>query len=94
MLGEPGFKDFLPTAIAVLAVLGLMWLSLWLCTRAIKRLAQRMQERDQEHYEEIERWSQQLNLFVRRSIQVVAGVAALFLLLQGLGIRGVTLLTW
>ncbi|MBI1984449.1 MAG: mechanosensitive ion channel family protein [Acidobacteria bacterium] len=53
-----------------------------------------MQERDQEHYEEIERWSQQLNLFVRRSIEVVAGVAALFLLLQGLGIRGVTLLTW
>ncbi len=94
MLGDMAFKDFLPTVIAVAGVLLLMWVGLWLCTRAVKRLARRMQDKDKENFEEIERWSLQLIQFIRRSIQVVAGVAALFLVLQGLGIRGVTILTW
>lgn len=94
MLGDMAFKDFLPTVIAVAGVLLLMWVALWLCKRAVKRLARRMQDKDKENFEEIERWSQQLIQFIRRSIEVVAGVATLFLVLQGLGIRGVTILTW
>ncbi|HUU12269.1 MAG TPA: mechanosensitive ion channel family protein [Terriglobia bacterium] len=94
MLGDLAFKDFLPTAMAIAGVLLLMWLALWVCTRAVHRLARRMQDQDKEHFQEIERWSQQLIQFIRRSIEVVAGVAAVFLVLQGLGIRGVTILTW
>jgi len=94
MLGHLAFKDFLPTAIAIAGVLLLMWLVLWVCTRAVHRLTRRMQDQDKEHLEEIERWSQQLIQFIRRSIEVLAGVATLFLVLQGLGIRGVTILTW
>ena len=94
MLGVFSFKNFLPTAIAIAGVLLLMWLTLWVCTRAVDRLACRMKDKDKENLEEIERWSQQLIKFIRRSIQAVAGVAALFLVLQGLGIRGVSILTW
>jgi small-conductance mechanosensitive channel len=94
MLGVFSFKNFLPTAIAIAGILLLMWLTLWVCTRAVDRLARRMKDQDKENLEEIERWSQQLIKFIRRSIQAVAGVAALFLALQGLGIRGVTILTW
>jgi len=88
------WQELLPTVIAVAGVLALMWAALWLSTRAIRRLADRMEEEDREHLEEIEGWAQQLTKFIRRSIEVVSGIAALFILLRGLGIRGFPQLTW
>jgi small conductance mechanosensitive channel len=88
------WQELLPTVLAVAGVLALMWVALWLSTRAIRRLADRMEEEDREHFEEIERWARQLTTFIRRSIEVVAGIAALFILLRGLGIRGFPQLTW
>ena len=87
-------KELLPTIVAMTGVLALMWLSLWLATRAIRRMALRLEEDDREHLEEIERWAQQLTRFVRRSIEAVAGVAAVLILLRGLGLRGFRRLEW
>lgn len=87
-------NQLLPTVVAVVGVGVLMWVGLWLSTRAIRRLSQQMGEKDQERIEEIERWAAQLTSFVRHSILAVAGVAAVFILLQGLGIRGFPQLTW
>ena len=84
----------LPTLIAVGVVLGLMWLGLWLSTRAIRRLAHRMQEEDKERMEEIEPWAHQVIRFTRRTIEGVAGVAAIVIVLRGLGLRGFPKLTW
>ena len=87
-------KELLPTIVAMTGVLALMWFALWLATRAIRRMALRLEEEDREHLEEIERWAQQLTRFVRRSIEVVAGVAAVLILLRGLGLRGIRRLEW
>ncbi|MGH9804484.1 MAG: mechanosensitive ion channel family protein [Candidatus Acidiferrales bacterium] len=87
-------RELLPTSVAIVGVLALMWVALWLATRAIRRMAQRLEEEDREHMEEIERWARQLTRFVRRSIEAVAGVAALFILLRGLGLRGIRRLEW
>ena len=87
-------KELLPTIVAMTGVLALMWLALWLATRAIRRMALRLEEDDREHLEEIERWAQQLTRFVRRSIEAVAGVAAVLILLRGLGLRGIRRLEW
>lgn len=87
--------DLLPTIIAVAGVLVLMWVALWLVTRAIRRWASRMEEEeDQEHIEEIERWAQQLTRFLRHAIEAVAGLAAVFIILRGLGVRGLPEVTW
>ena len=87
-------KELLPTVVAIVGVFALMWVALWLATRAIRRLALRLEEEDREHIEEIESWAKQLTQFVRRSIEAVAGVAALFILLRSLGLRGIRRLEW
>ena len=86
--------ELLPTLIAVVGLAALMWVGLWLSTRAIRRLARGMAEKGQEQVEEIERWAGQLVRFVRRTIEAVAGVAAVIIILRGLGIRGFPQLTW
>ena len=87
-------KDFLPTLLAVVGVLVLMGVGLWLSTRFIRRLANRMEEKNKEHIEGIERWAKQLTGFIRHAVEIVAGVAALLIILSGLGIRGVPQLRW
>lgn len=87
-------QQYLPTIIALSGFLALMWIALWLSKRTIHRIAARMGEEDKEHLEDIERWAGQLTRFVRRTIGIVTGVAALFILLRGLGIRGVPQLSW
>ena len=86
-------REFLPTLIAVVGVLVLMGIGLWLTTRFIRRLADRMEEKDKEHIEEIERWAKQLTGFIRHAVEIVAGVAAVLIILRGLGI-GVPQLSW
>ena len=87
-------KELLPALVAFGGVLVLMWLGLWLATRAIRRMAVQLEEEDREHIEEIEHWAKQLTRFVRRSIEAVAGIAALFILLRSLGLRGIRRLEW
>jgi small conductance mechanosensitive channel len=87
-------SELLPTSLAIVAVLLVMWVALRLATRAVRRMAERLEEEDREHIEEIERWAQQLTRFVRRSIEAVAGVAAVFILLRSLGLRGIRRLDW
>lgn len=87
-------KGFLPTLLAVVGVLVLMGVGLWLSTRFIRRLANRMEEKNKEHIEGIERWAKQLTGFIRHAVEIVAGVAALLIILSGLGIRGVPQLRW
>jgi small conductance mechanosensitive channel len=87
-------KELLPSIILVAGILAAMWVALWLASRAIRRWADQIEEKDKERVEEVERWAKQLTQFVRRSIEVVAGVAALFIILRGLGVRGFPQLTW
>lgn len=94
MRGGLTIKELLPVAVALTAVLIVMWLVLRLSTGAIRRLAQRMEEEDKGHIEEIERWARQLTHFLRRSLEAVAAIAALLILLRGLGVRGFRRLEW
>lgn len=87
-------RELLPTVISVAGILVLMWVALRLSTHLIRRIASRMGEGDKEHIEEIAHWSKQLTRFVRRTIGIVAGVAAFLMILRGLGIRGFPQLTW
>lgn len=82
------------SAVAVAAVLLLVFTALWASKRAIRRMADRMEEKDREHIQEIERWAQDLTRFVRRAIWIAAGIAALFIILRGLGIEGIPRLSW
>ncbi|MFQ5662600.1 MAG: mechanosensitive ion channel family protein [Terriglobia bacterium] len=87
-------KGLLPTVIAVVGVLALLWVGLWLSSRAIRRLAEQMGEKDKEHIKEVERWAKQLIRFVRLTVGIVFVIAAVFIVLQTLGIRGLPALTW
>lgn len=88
------FKDLLPTVMTAGGVLLAMWVALWLVNRGIRRAAKRMGEEDREHLEEIERWAEQLTGFVRHSIQALAALVAVFVILRGLGIQGIPRLSW
>ncbi len=87
-------QDLLPSLVALVGALAMMYLLFWVAKRAIRKLADRMEEEDREHIEEIERWAKQLTQFVRRFVEFVAGVAAIFIILRGLGIRGFPELSW
>ena len=94
MLDNFSVQQHLPTILSVVGILVVMWVALWLSTRTIRRLADRMEEEDREHFEDIERWAKQLIRFIRHSIEVVAGVAAVFILLRGVGLQGIPQLSW
>jgi small-conductance mechanosensitive channel len=94
MFFQSTVQDLLPSLMTLVGVLVTMYLLFWVVKRAIRKLADRMEEEDREHAEEIERWADQLTQFVRRFIEFVAGVAAIFIVLRGLGIRGFPTLSW
>lgn len=94
MLDNFSVQQHLPTILSVVGILVVMWVALWLSTRTIRRLADHMEEEDKKHFEDIERWAKQLIRFVRHSIEVVAGVAAVFILLRGIGLQGIPQLSW
>lgn len=94
-----GFKlptagEMLPSLVALTGLLFVMWLVFFAIKRAIRRLADRMEEANREQFDEIEKWAGQLTRFVRHAIEFVAGVAAIFIILRGLGIRGFPELQW
>jgi small-conductance mechanosensitive channel len=87
-------QALLPVILAVGGLLVVTWVVLWVATRAIRRTANHMEAEDQEHIEEIEQWARQLTTFVRRSIEVLTAVVAVFVVLRALGVRGFPELTW
>jgi small conductance mechanosensitive channel len=87
-------KTLMPLLVAVVGVLVVLWAVFLLAKRAIRKLADRMKEDNRERFEEIERWAAQLTGFIRHFIEFVAGLAAVFILLRGLGVRGVPQITW
>ena len=88
------FQVYLPTIIMMVGTLVLAWVLLTFSKKAIRRMANRMEEDDREHIEDIERWAGQLTVFIRRSIELVAGIAAVFIILRGIGLQGVPQLSW
>jgi small conductance mechanosensitive channel len=88
------FKELLPTLISLLGLLALSWAVFWVVKRAIRRMASRLEEKDRENFEEIERWAEQLTTFLRRFIEVLSGAAAIFIVMRGLSIRGIPEITW
>jgi len=86
--------DHLPAILMVVGVATLMWVGLALSKRAIRRLADRMEDEDKEHIEDIERWAGQLASFVRHAIEAVAGVAAVIIIFRGVGFEGLPRLSW
>ena len=86
--------DHLPAILMVVGVAMLMWVGLALSKRAIRRLADRMEDDDREHIEDIERWAGQLTSFIRHAIEAVAGVAAVIIILRGVGFEGLPRLSW
>jgi small conductance mechanosensitive channel len=88
MLEGLTWEDMQMSAVAVAAILLLMFGGLWASKRAIRRLAERMEEKDQEQIQEIERWANELTRFIRRAIWIVASIAAVFIVLHGVGIEG------
>jgi small conductance mechanosensitive channel len=94
-----GFKlptagEMLPSLVALTGLLFVMWLIFLAVKRAIRKMADRMEEEHREQFEEIEKWANQLTRYVRHAIEFVAGVAAIFIILRGLGIRGFPELQW
>lgn len=88
------FQEYLPTIIMMLGTLVLTWALLTFSKKAIRRMANRMEEDDREHIEDIGRWADQLTSFIRHSIALVAGIAAVFILLRGIGLQGIPQLSW
>ncbi len=94
MFSSVTVQDLLPSLVTLVGALVVMYLLFWVIKRAIRKLADRMEAEDREHIEEIEQWANQLTRFVRLFIEFVAGVAAIFIILRGLGIRGFPELSW
>jgi len=91
---EITIRGLFPTLAAIGGIFALMWVVLWLSTRALERVARRMGDEDQIHLDEINHWAKQLIRFMRRIIEAIAGLAALALLLRGFGVRSVRRLDW
>ena len=87
-------RDFVPTLAALAGLLLLMFGILWAVKRGIARMADRMKEEDRNHLDEIEIWASQLNTFLRRFLELVAGVAAIFIVMKGLGVQGLPAISW
>ncbi len=87
------FKKLLPALVTAGVVLLLMWLATWLLSLGIRRMAQRLKSRDEERWTEVEKAAEQLNQFLRRTVQIIALLAAGVVILQGTGLRGVPRLT-
>ncbi len=83
-----------PTLAVVAGVLLLLVIVQRLCGRAIQKYAERMAAEHKEQFEDIHQWARQLNHLLRQSVAAVAAIAFLVLMLRGLGVRGVSLLTW
>lgn len=96
MLGALSTREI----ISLGAGLGLLWLGLWLASRAIRRLARRLGDENRERMEEIEGWAKQLIRFLRATVAVLTAAAAVFIILRDLGVTGVprlsaeTVTTW
>ncbi|MFQ5695168.1 MAG: mechanosensitive ion channel family protein [Terriglobia bacterium] len=91
---EFNWRELLPTLVPVAVILVLLWGGLWLVSRAIRRWAHRLKEEDRAHAAQIEAWAKQLNRSLRHSIEVIAGVAAVVIILRGFGIEGVPAISW
>jgi small-conductance mechanosensitive channel len=89
MLEGLTWEDMQMSAIVVAAILLLMFGGLWASKRAIRRLADRMEEEDKEHVQEIERWAHELARFIRRAIWIVASIAAFFIIMHAVGVEGI-----
>ena len=83
------WEDMQMSAIVVAAILLLMFGGLWASKRAIRRLADRMEEEDREHIQEIERWTHELTGFIRRAIWIATSIAAFFIIMHGVGVEGI-----
>jgi small-conductance mechanosensitive channel len=94
MFEDFAWKELVPSVLALLGVLAVLWVIFWAAKRAIRRMADRMEAEDRESFEEIERWAGQLTAFVRYFMEFVACVAALFIVMRGLGIRGLPEVSW
>jgi small-conductance mechanosensitive channel len=90
----PAAGEMLPSLVALTGLLFVMWLIFLVIKRGIRKMADRMEEEHREQFDEIEKWANQLTRYVRHAIEFVAGVAAIFIILRGLGIRGFPELKW
>jgi hypothetical protein len=88
MLAGLTVRDVLLVLAISAGVLVGLWFVLWLTGHLIHRFADRLAEKHRAHVAEVERWAQQFTQLVRRTIQAIAAVLALFFLLRRLGLRG------
>jgi len=94
MLVANTIRSLLPSLFTAAGVLALLWLVLWLSTRAVRNIATRMEQKDREHFDEIEAWARQLTRFLRRSVEAIGALAAGFIVLRGAGFSAIPQLTW
>lgn len=87
-------EAMLPSFVALVGILVVLWIVFLFAKRTIRKLADRMEETNRERLDEIERWATQLTGFIRMFIEFVAGVAAVFIILRALGIGGIPQFTW
>ena len=88
MLAGLTVRDVLFVLAISAGVLLVLWFVLWLAGHLIRRFADRLAEEHRAQVGEVERWAQQFTQLVRRTIQAIAAVLALFFLLRRLGLRG------
>ncbi len=94
MLTDILLRDLLPSIVTAAAVLAGLWLLSWAATRAITRAARRFKPESLEDIAEMEAWSNQLSRFIRRGLELLAGVAALIIILRGFGLGGLPRISW
>ncbi len=95
MMEYLSIRELLPTLISLTGILLVMWLALWFSGRVIRRVAGTMKGAEgRVDLEEIERWARQTRRIVRRTIGVVAGIAAVVLVLRGTGVSSLNRLRW
>lgn len=91
---EINLRELLPSLITAGGLLLGFWILYVILAKAIRKLAARMAATDTSSPQDTEAWANQLVTFLRRGIELVAGLAVLFVILRGIGLGGVSKFSW
>ncbi len=91
---EVNFKELLPSLVTAGAILLGAWILYVTLSRAIRKLGSRIAEKETTSTEEVEAWTGQVVTYLRRGIELLAGLGVLLVMLRGFGLGGVSAFSW
>lgn len=89
---EVSIESMLPALVSLTGALAVLWLLFWLATRALQRWFARAEDQGTPHL--VEYWADRLTRLLRRVTTLVSLVIAIFIMMYGVGIRGLPNLSW